>query len=438
MTLKQAIGEYSADAMRFAMANAGDGMDDANYEHSVANAAILSITREVAWIEEVSSALWRMDDAFVLMPLGFLLLLPSLALPMETDQTPPPPPPPPPTPTPLPLASFPCPKTMAQLDQLRDEEPTSFPDRAFDNAINTACTQAHASFDKLLFRAGVQSSFHELMRARDVWRFSCGPAGLNRRLVEKYSDVFTRINAPIIPHTCEHLWTNVLKREGRVVVAGWPETPAAEPRIAMASEYIESMIPSWRKAIAKAEAPPKAKKGQPAGPPPPKVKRADIFFSEQFVGWQETTLHALAKAFDESSGSFPKDTVNQVMAAIKSDPALGGENEKALMKMVMPFAKFMMEKAVNAGPMVLDVKLPFPEKDVLEENLSYMMRSLNLEGHQRAQLQRGGQARGVRLCDAREPCSGRRSGGGGGQQLNSGNSVTTAREHSSRQVSLIT
>jgi leucyl-tRNA synthetase len=54
MTLKQAIVEFSADAMRFAMANAGDGMDDANFEKSLANAAILSITREVAWIEEVS------------------------------------------------------------------------------------------------------------------------------------------------------------------------------------------------------------------------------------------------------------------------------------------------------------------------------------------------------------------------------------------------
>jgi leucyl-tRNA synthetase len=148
----------------------------------------------------------------------------------------------------------------------------------------------------------------------------------------------------------------------------------------MASDYVESMIPSWRKAIAKAEAPPKSKKGQAAVAPPPKVKRADIFFSERFVGWQETTLRALAKAFDKSTGTFPNDTANQVLAAIKSDPGLaGGESEKALMKMVMPFAKFMMDKAISAGPMVLDTKLPFPEREVLEENLSYMMRSLNLE-----------------------------------------------------------
>jgi len=38
MTLREAIGEYSADAMRFALALAGDSNEDANFEHEVANA----------------------------------------------------------------------------------------------------------------------------------------------------------------------------------------------------------------------------------------------------------------------------------------------------------------------------------------------------------------------------------------------------------------
>lgn len=49
----QAIGEYSADAMRWALADAGDGMDDANFETSTANAAILRLTKELTWIEEM-------------------------------------------------------------------------------------------------------------------------------------------------------------------------------------------------------------------------------------------------------------------------------------------------------------------------------------------------------------------------------------------------
>ena len=46
----QAVGEYSSDAMRVALADAGDAMDDANYEHTTANAAILRLTKELAWI----------------------------------------------------------------------------------------------------------------------------------------------------------------------------------------------------------------------------------------------------------------------------------------------------------------------------------------------------------------------------------------------------
>jgi len=320
-TLKQAVAEYSADAMRFAMANAGDGMDDANFEHSVANAAILSLTKELAWIEEV----------------------------------------------------------LASEDSLRDEEPTLFCDRAFDNAMNTACALAYENFGNLMFREGLKHSYHNLTRARDVCRFSAGPAGMNRRLVRKFLDVFTRMNAPIIPHLCEHIWGSLLRREGSVLKSGWPQCPAPDPTVAMASEYIEDAIPAFRKAIAKAEAPPKTKKGQPAAPPPPKVTRADIYVAERFVGWQETTLRALARTFDAGTNTFAKDSLSEVMAAIKAEPGLANENEKALLKTVMPFAKFMMEKAARAGAAALDVKLPFGEKEVLEENRGYMLRSLKLE-----------------------------------------------------------
>lgn len=55
-TLSEAIGEYSADCMRWALADAGDGMDDANFETTTANAAILRLTKELAWIDEVLAA----------------------------------------------------------------------------------------------------------------------------------------------------------------------------------------------------------------------------------------------------------------------------------------------------------------------------------------------------------------------------------------------
>jgi leucyl-tRNA synthetase len=44
-TLREAIAEYSSDAMRFALADAGDTLEDANFVDDTANAAILKLTK---------------------------------------------------------------------------------------------------------------------------------------------------------------------------------------------------------------------------------------------------------------------------------------------------------------------------------------------------------------------------------------------------------
>ncbi|KAE8722265.1 putative serine/threonine-protein kinase [Hibiscus syriacus] len=55
-TLRQAIEEFSADATRFSLADAGDGVDDANFVFETANTAILRLTKEIAWMEEILAA----------------------------------------------------------------------------------------------------------------------------------------------------------------------------------------------------------------------------------------------------------------------------------------------------------------------------------------------------------------------------------------------
>lgn len=46
-TLEQAIQEYSADAMRIALADAGDTMDDANFDEKVSQAKCHRVARAV-------------------------------------------------------------------------------------------------------------------------------------------------------------------------------------------------------------------------------------------------------------------------------------------------------------------------------------------------------------------------------------------------------
>ena len=53
LTLRDAIEKYGADATRIALADAGDGVEDANFEESVANSNILRLYNLKDWIEDI-------------------------------------------------------------------------------------------------------------------------------------------------------------------------------------------------------------------------------------------------------------------------------------------------------------------------------------------------------------------------------------------------
>ena len=53
LTLNDAVKKFGADASRVALADAGDGVEDANFEETVANSSILRLFTLKEWIEEV-------------------------------------------------------------------------------------------------------------------------------------------------------------------------------------------------------------------------------------------------------------------------------------------------------------------------------------------------------------------------------------------------
>jgi leucyl-tRNA synthetase len=59
LTLRQAVEKFGADATRLAMADAGDGIEDANFEEKNANANILRIHTLLMWCE-VSLVTWAL------------------------------------------------------------------------------------------------------------------------------------------------------------------------------------------------------------------------------------------------------------------------------------------------------------------------------------------------------------------------------------------
>ena len=57
LTLTEAIDRYSADGMRFALADAGDSIEDANFTATTADTGILRLYTYIEWVQETLASL---------------------------------------------------------------------------------------------------------------------------------------------------------------------------------------------------------------------------------------------------------------------------------------------------------------------------------------------------------------------------------------------
>ncbi|VAH18178.1 unnamed protein product [Triticum turgidum subsp. durum] len=320
-TLGQAIKEYSSDATRFALADAGDGMDDANFVTETAKSAIMRLTKEIAWMEEV----------------------------------------------------------IAAQSSLRSGPPSTYADHVFANEINIAVNETEKSYNSFMFRDALKSGFYDLQLARDEYRLSCGAAGMNRDLLVWFMDVQTRLITPICPHYAEHVWQNILRKEGFAIKAGWPISGTPDPTLRIANKYLQDSIVLMRKLHQKqGSGSKKPKKG--AAPPPAaenKLTVGLIYVNEHYDGWKEQCLRVLQSSYDSQARLFAPD--EDISEALKNCFIEHEANFTQVQKLCMPFIRFKKYEARTIGPQALNLTLPFGEMNVLEENLELIKRQLGLE-----------------------------------------------------------
>ncbi|KAA0056774.1 leucine--tRNA ligase [Cucumis melo var. makuwa] len=323
-TLREAIEEFSADATRFSLADAGDGVDDANFVFETANAAILRLTKEIAWMEDI----------------------------LQADSS-----------------SF-----------LRTGPPSTYADRVFENEINIAVKMTEQNYKDYMFREALKTGFYDLQAARDEYRFSCGAGGMNRDLVFRFMDVQTRLITPICPHYAEHVWRNMLKKDGFVVNAGWPSADSPDLTLKSANKYLQDSIVLMRKLLQKQLL--GSKKGNKKGTPVTTViedKKLTglIYVNEQFDGWKAECLRILQSKFDSTKRTFAPDS--EIMEALQKSSVGQAADFRQTQKLCMPFLRFKKDEAVSLGVQALDLRLPFGEMDVLNENLELIRRQIGLE-----------------------------------------------------------
>lgn len=320
-TLRQAIEEFSADATRFSLADAGDGMDDANFVFDTANAAILRLTKELSWMQEV----------------------------------------------------------LAAEDSLRSGPASTYADKVFENEMNIAVKMTEKNYGDYMFREALKTGFYDLQAARDEYRLSCGIEGMNRILLWRFMDVQTRLIAPICPHYSEHVWREILKKEGFVIKAGFPEADLPDLILKKANKYLQDSIVSMRKLLQKQVS--GSKKGNAnVLNSQNRPKTALVIVNEQYDGWKKECLTILQRNFDSVTRSFAPD--QEIISELQRSSIGQEANFKQIQKLCMPFLRFKKDEVMAVGIQALDLKLPFGEIEVLRTNSDLIRRQLGLDNVQ--------------------------------------------------------
>ncbi|RHY87939.1 hypothetical protein DYB35_007506, partial [Aphanomyces astaci] len=316
LTLEYCFKEYGADATRFACADAGDSMDDANFSRDTANMAILRLTTEEEWIKKT------LDDDL---------------------------------------------RTGA----------LNFNDKMFHAQMDQLITATADHFDKMQWRDGFQSAFFELQIARDAYRDICtrGEFGLHKDVIVRFIEAQTIMLAPICPHICEHFWKLLGHADSFVANAACPAvTGPTDFTLLRAGDFLTKSLKHFRDAVMKGDAVKGKKKPAAIVEPKKPPTHAHVYLANEFPSWQQTVLTFMATLFDKATKSFPADFMAKLKVLLNSHDAL-----KKMTKNVMQFASFVKADAELRGQDAIELSMPFDQKAVLESNKLYLLKSLDLQ-----------------------------------------------------------
>lgn len=238
-TLAQLTKKFGADASRIAMADAGDSMEDANFDESNANAAILRLHNLKGWCEQI----------------------------------------------------------VSQKDTLRTGEYNFF-DRAFDNEINQLVAESYDSYALTHYKAALKSGLFDLHYARDYYRdVSVSYGGMHRDLVLKYIEVQVIVLSPVTPHFSDYIYREVLGHKGSIHDARWPSVNmAVSKKVTSELEYVRSL----QRSIRETEIVVLRKKKGKSTLDQSKPSSITIFIATSFPAWQEKYVEIMRKLFEES------------------------------------------------------------------------------------------------------------------------------------------
>lgn len=254
MTMSDAVNKYGADATRLALADAGDSIEDANFEDSTANAAILRLYTLLEWSEE----------------------------------------------------------QIKKIDSLRTGE-YNFYDKVLENELNQLVGLTQKAYEATYYREALKYGFYEFQGARDHYQLACQDIGMHKDLVKQYIKLQTLLLTPICPHWAEHVWRDLLHEEGTVMSARFPVAGTVDDVVLAQAEYMRKTIKAVRDAEINLLKKKKKGKAVENEYKPDAPKSLKVYVANKFPEWQEDVISVVRTHYKD--GEFEDVAIRQELGA---------------------------------------------------------------------------------------------------------------------------
>ncbi|KAJ1558521.1 cytosolic leucyl tRNA synthetase, partial [Nowakowskiella sp. JEL0078] len=320
LTVRDALEKYGADATRFAIADAGDAIEDANMVEKTANDAILRLFTEKEWYEEI----------------------------------------------------------LSNVSNLRNGE-YKWHDRVFNEEMNRVIQETKSAYEETLYRKALATGFYDLQNVRNEYRKNVTGQGLvvlpgqttefdglHRDLVLRFIEVQALLITPICPHFAEFVWRDLLKKKESVQFALWPKAEKADTSVLEAAKYLRDILYKIRTAEDLA-AKKKNKRGITSEKVDPNALRTlKLFVALKYPEWQHQAIEAVKEAYNKEKKVFENEkAVFSKHGLLKNGPA-------------MKFAASIKSSVEKNGESAFILALSFDEVSVLKQNLIWIQQELGL------------------------------------------------------------
>ena len=256
MTLEDLVGKYGADASRIALADAGDGVADANFEEDVADTTVLRLFNLREWCEE----------------------------------------------------------QVKDKDTLRTGPKNDYLDALFENDMNGLVHEAKKHYEDTNYKLALKSAFYDFTTARDFYREASVAAGIkmHKDLVFLYIELQALLLTVVAPHWSEYIWLELLNKPRTIQNELYPEVPLPKAFLTASREYVRATSSN----ISSAEAAQQKKKvkGKDIGYDLKKPKKLTIFVADKYPTWQEKYIDLIREAWNPETKSTNDKELNGKIA----------------------------------------------------------------------------------------------------------------------------